>query len=189
MIKGYEGTLYGRFRQNKFSDIYPDSATFITDYSSIGIPQSITQDKAETLYYLLYANYGNSVISSSDTNRFKYKLFSIIWQSGPTWVKRLDIQDKLRNLTESEIRSGSFQIYNTSDNPSIAPGTDAEETLEFIKQQNTSRNKKGTVEAYAALDSMLRTDVTQEFLNRFKSLFLTIVEPEDTLLYENIGDY
>ena len=185
---------FGNYRTRTFTEIFNDGKSdvtadnFLEYYNNIEIPKTISEESVKTLFYLLYANYGNSVISSSDTNRFKYKLFSIIWQSGPTWVKRLDIQDKLRNLTEAEIQSGSFQIYNTSDNPSIAPGTDTEETLDFIKQQNTSRNKKGKVEAYAALDSMLRTDVTQEFINRFKSLFLTIVEPEDILLYENIGD-
>ena len=59
------------------------------------------------------------------------------------------------------------------------------EYLQYIKSQNTSINKKGKLEGYALLDSLLKRDVTQEFLNRFKPLFKTVVEPEELLLYED----
>lgn len=71
-------SLYGNYRTEKFTDIYPDVESFIADYKSIGIPVSITEDIAQTVYYLLYANYGNSHIASSDEMKFKYKLFSLI---------------------------------------------------------------------------------------------------------------
>ena len=189
MIKEYDGTLYGRFRQNKFSDIYPDAATFINDYKGIGLPPTITDTSAQNLFYLLYGSYGNSVVAAADTTRFKYRLFSIIWQYGPTWEKELSIQKEVRELTPEEIETGGVQIQNLADNPSVTPSTSSSEYLEYIKQQNTTIGKKGKLESYALLLSLLKTDVTQEFINRFKSLFLTIIEPEDTLLYENIGDY
>lgn len=188
MIKEYAGTLYGNFRQNKFTDVYNSAEHFITDYNNVGIPATISNDEATTLYYLLYASYGNSVIASSDTTRFKYKMFSIIWQYGPTWSKEVEIQKKLRELSDDEITKGSIQIYNTADNPSVDPSTNTEEFLKFVKNQNVAKNQKGKLEAYALLDSLLKRDVTQDFLNRFKSLFLVVVEPEDLLLYENIGE-
>ena len=95
----------------------------------------------------------------------------------------------MRELTPEEIESGGVQIHNLADNPSVTPNTGSSEYLDYIKQQNTTIGKKGKLESYALLLSLLKTDVTQEFINRFKSLFLTIIEPEDTLLYENIGDY
>ena len=112
-------------------------------------------------------------------------LFAIIWQYGPNWAKNLEIQSKLRKLTDDEITQGSVQIYNQADNPSTDPSTDTSEFLQYIKAQNTSINKKGKLEGYALLDSLLKRDVTQEFLNRFKPLFKTVVEPEELLLYED----
>lgn len=182
-------TLYGSFRQNKFTDIYPSVDDFIADYNTVKIPKTLDENSTltpTTLYYLLYSNYGNSVIASSDTNRFKYKMFSIIWQYGPLVDKERSIQDKLRALSDEEISEGSIQIYNNADNPSTEPDTNTSEYLQYIKSQNVTKNKKGKLESYALLEQLLRRDVVQEFLNRFKSLFLTIVQPEEPLLYGDI---
>ena len=196
MIKDYHGSLYGKYRTKKFGDIWTNVEDFIKDYQGIGIPTTIpvnnpadnTAGTATTLYYLLYSRYANSVVASSDLNRFKYNLFSIIWQYGPNWSKNLDIQNKLRSLTDEELMQGSIQIYNMADNPSTDPSTDSGEYLKYIKTQNTSNNKKSKLEAYALLNSLLKKDVTQEFLDRFKKLFKVVLEPEELLLYEEIDD-
>lgn len=183
MYKGYSGSLYGTYRQKKFTDVYQSVEDFLADYKDCGIPTTISDNSAQTLFYLLYGSYGNDIVASSDINRFKYKLFSIIFQYAPNWEKQLEIQNKLRGLTEEDIRLGSRQIYNTAQNPSTEPSTDTTDELQYINNQNVTKNQRGVLEGYATLLSLLRTDVTQEFLNRFRKLFLTIVQPEEPLLY------
>lgn len=183
MYKGYSGSLYGSYRQKRFTDVYERVEDFLADYKDCGIPTTISDNSAQTLFYLLYGSYGNDVVASSDINRFKYKLFSIIFQYAPNWEKQLEIQNKLRGLTEEDIRLGSRQIYNTAQNPSTEPSTDTTDELQYINNQNVTKNQRGVLEGYATLLSLLRTDVTQEFLNRFRKLFLTIVQPEEPLLY------
>lgn len=183
MYKGYSGSLYGSYRQKRFTDVYERVEDFLADYKDCGIPTTISDNSAQTLFYLLYGSYGNDIVASSDINRFKYKLFSIIFQYAPNWEKQLEIQTKLRGLTEEDIRLGSRQIYNTAQNPSTEPSTDTTDELQYINNQNVTKNQRGVLEGYATLLSLLRTDVTQEFLNRFRKLFLTIVQPEEPLLY------
>lgn len=183
MYKGYYGSLYGSYRQKRLTDVYTSATDFLADYKDCGIPTTISDSSAQTLFYLLYGSYGNDIVASSDINRFKYKLFSIIFQYGPNWEKQLEIQDKLRKLSEEDIRLGSRQIYNTAQNPSTEPSTDTTDELSYINNQNVTKNQRGVLEGYATLLSLLRTDVTQEFLNRFRKLFLTIVQPEEPLLY------
>lgn len=183
MYKGYSGSLYGSYRQKKFTDVYESVEDFLADYKDCGLPTTISDNSAQTLFYLLYGSYGNDIVASSDINRFKYKLFSIVFQYGPNWEKQLEIQNKLRGLTEEDIRLGSRQIYNTAQNPSTEPSTDTTDELQYINNQNVTKNQRGVLEGYATLLSLLRTDVTQEFLNRFRKLFLTIVQPEEPLLY------
>ena len=183
MYKGYSGSLYGSYRQKRFTDVYESVEDFLADYKDCGIPTTISDNSAQTLFYLLYGSYGNDIVASSDINRFKYKLFSIIFQYAPNWEKQLEIQNKLRGLTEEDIRLGSRQIYNTAQNPSTEPSTDTTDELQYINNQNVTKNQRGVLEGYATLLSLLRTDVTQEFLNRFRKLFLTIVQPEEPLLY------
>ena len=176
-------SLYGNYRQVKFTDVYPDVATFLSDYNSNGIKTTISQDSATTLYYLIYSRFGNSVIASSDTNRFKYDLFGTIFSYGPTWEKKLDIQEKLRNLTDDELFAGSTQIHNHAYNPGTAPSTGTLDELPAINEQNTSKYKKDKMSGYAMLVSLLDTDVTESFISKFKKLFITVVQPELPLWY------
>lgn len=176
-------SLYGNYRTRKFTDIYPDVTTFTNDYNNIGIPTTITSENISTLYYLLYAKHGNSHIANSDETQFKYKLFETVFSYGPTWEKRLDMQNELRTMSEDELIKGSKQIVNHSYNPSTAPSTSTLEELTTINEQNTNNYKKGKLDAYAFLWDLLATDVTTEFINKFDSLFLIIVEPQVPLWY------
>lgn len=179
----FNNSLYGNYRNRKFSDIWTSADQFLNDYQKAGIPALISTETATTLYYLLYARYGNSTIASSDENQFKYKVFTYIFMYGPTWEKRLEIQKQIRALDIEELKKGSIAIYNKADNPETAPGTQTLEELDMIKEQNVSKHKRSTVEAYGLLISLLETDVTAYFLDRFKNLFLVIVAPELPLWY------
>lgn len=169
-----------------FTEIYDTVDKFLTDYNNIGIPAKISQNNATTLYYLLYAKYGNSPIANMDENQFKYKLFSVIFQYGPTWEKRLEIQDKLKSLSlenASEIYVGSKAIYNSALNPENLPKTGDLTELSYINSQNTTNYKKSTLEGLALLYSSLETDVTGEFLNKFNICFKKFARPGKTYIY------
>lgn len=191
---------YGTFRTRTFAEIFAptedefklgiDSAQkFIETYINNGIPTTIRyQDGAKvntckTLFYLLYAKYGNSNIANSDETQFIYRLFSIVFMYGPTWEKRLEIQDAVRNLTEAELQQGSKQIFNHAYNPGQAPSTDGLTELDAINEQNTNNFKRSKLEAYGTQWDLLATDVTSGFINRFADLFLKIVQPQAPLLY------
>lgn len=176
-------SLYGSFRGPKFTDIWDTSIKFSLDV--INSPLSILdEDTLAKLYYLLYACYGNSHIASSDVEQFKYKVYSLIFMYGPTWEKRLDIQKKLRELNEEELITGGRAIYNHAYNPGTSPSTSTLEELTAINDQNTTNYKKTKMEGYSILLSLLETDITKEFLDRFRTLFRTLAEPEEPLLYE-----
>lgn len=184
-------SLYGNYRQVKFTDVYPDATTFVNDYTSSAIPTTISNDTATTLYYLLYSRYGNSVIASSDTNRFKYDLFATIFSYAPTWEKRLDVQEKLRDLSDEELITGQATINNHSYNPSTAPSTNSLDELTTINEQVTQKGKRDKLTAYTELLRALWTDVTEQFLDKFQKLFLIILQPELPLWYATpvINDY
>ena len=168
----------------QFNDVWESVDEFIHDYQHVGIPTTINATtSAKTLFYLLYARYGNNPIANYDITQFKYKIFSVIFQYGPTWEKRLDIQNKLRALSDADILVGSNAIYNHAYNPSAAPSTSALDELTYINDQNTTRYKKSKMDAYAQLLELLEVDVTEEFLNKFKKCFKVFVAPEQPLFY------
>ena len=254
-----------------FTDIWEDKDEFLYDYKHVGIPATISDANATTLYYLLYARYGNNPIANYDEEQFKYKVFSIVFQYGPTWEKRLSIQNTLRGLQlEDLVSDGSFSqlfghqgagnstttnnltntriidtdttstgtvtvdtdnttedVKNHAMNPSTAPAVDAYSPLTYINDQvanqnvldgtsETTNNLAGTqdttdtltntgtvgvvssdsatdqttrtlttgkLKAYERLLALLETDVTGQFISKFKVCFKQFVLPERTWIY------
>ena len=168
-----------------FTEVWDSSDAFLADYHSYGdgIPNKITDASAKTLFYLLYSRYGNNPIANYDVNQFKMKVFSIIWQYGPTWERRLEIQDRLRELNEQELMTGSKSIYNHAFNPSSDPSTSSIDELQYINDQNTANYKRGLLEAYSSLWEVLRVDVTEEFIKKFLVCFKKFARPADTWIY------
>ena len=181
MLPGYSTKL--------FTQIFDDYGTFKYHYIHCGIPQTIDSDDSvstsnlQTLYYLLYAKYGNTPIANFDENQFIYKLFGVVFQYGPTWEKRLDIQNKLRKLTEDEILKGAKTIYNHAFNPETAPSTGDLTEITYVNEQNTQNFIKNKLSAYSELMSLLETDVTGEFLNKFNICFKKFARP-GTFIFE-----
>ena len=183
---------YGNFHNRMFKEVFPETRALIEGFQSSdlanidGIP-TLNEDELSITYALLYARYGNSVIASYDESQFRYKIYSTIFMYGPTWAKRLEIQNKLRHLQETDLQTGSKQILNTALNPGTAPSTGSLQELEYINQQNTSTNRRGKLDAYAYLLDLLKTDVSEEYIGRFKKHFITIVQPTSPLYYESIN--
>ena len=175
--------LYGNYRTRRFAEIFPDANKFVGEVNASEL--AILPDKdLRVLYYLLYARQGNSPIANADENQFKYKLYSLIFTNGPTWSKRLEIQEKLRGLSEEEILIGGKAIYNHANNPSTAPSTATLEELTAIDSQNTTNYRKSKLEGYSILLSLLDSDVTTDFLRKFDKLFIQVVQPDEPLYYE-----
>ena len=164
-----------------FTDVWNSYQDFLEDFNDSPFAGSIT--KTEILFYLLYARYGNNPIANRDTHQFKFKIFSVIYQYGPTWEKRLAIQEDLRGLSGDDLLKGAKAIYNTALNPSTAPSTGSLDDLTYINSQNTTNYKKSKMDAYAQLWALLETDVTEDFLAKFKKCFKVFVAPEKPLLF------
>lgn len=186
--------LQGLNATKTFADIYPDSATFVSEYSKTSedfqnpFPDVLeTEETIVLVWSLLTSRYMNSSIANYDETQFKFRLFSTIWQFAPAWLKRLDIQEKLRGLTEDDLITGSKTITDHAYNPSTivegGPNPDSG-IIDTINEQNKVRFVKSKIEGYSLLWEMLRADVTNDFLAKFKSLFTVIVEPTTKLLYE-----
>ena len=188
------------YSTKKFTEIFNDYGTFKYHYLNCNYPKLIdsddTNDKIsslQTLYYLLYARYGNSPIANYDENQFIYKLFGVVFQYGPTWEKKLDIQSKLRNLTDAEIATGTKAIYNHAFNPGeidseIPSSTTGQPELQYVNDQNVTNYTKSKMDAYTQLWELLATDVTSEFLIKFNGLFKKFAQPGTYLYMEDEDD-
>lgn len=179
------GSLYGNYRTRTFADIFKSSDDFYNFYHNNGaIPETISEQSVRVLWALLYGKHGNDCIKSSDENRFKFQLISIVWQYGPTWQRKIEIQKKLRELTDAEITAGTQMIVGEGINPSTQL-SDTEIEGAGVNNYSRQRYKKSPLEGYANLLGLLENDVTSEFINRFGKLFRQIAVPDAALWYED----
>ena len=143
-----------------------------------------TKGTMTTLYYLLWARYASSHIRSDYPQQWKMKLMMTVFEYGPTWSKRLEIQEKVRNMSDDEIQKGTIMTYNSAMNPDGAPTTETWDTLQGINSQNKNLYQRGKLDSYAYIDQILKTDVTREFVEKFKKFFDIIAAPGMKLDYD-----
>ena len=177
--------LYGNQRTRTFAEIYPTVDDFKAAYDSnpFATATNINDSEIIKIYYLLYANYGNSSICSSDEYRFELKLFSIIYQYGPIYIQKKIIQEKIVDTPYNDFKSGGKVIYNTALNPNVAPSTDTLTELPYINNQNTNNYVKSDAESMQIKWDLMNDNLESEFLAKFKPLFLKIVNPTVPLWY------
>lgn len=180
---------YGIYRYRTFSEIFTELGVFLDLWTESKYPKILPEADSEygadmtTIYYMLLARYANSPIASCDETQFVNRLFLTVFQYGPTWAKRLELQGKLRSLSEPELLKGGQAFYNHANNPSTAPVNDSTEALPKIDSQNVTSYVKSKMEGYSILASLLETDVTKEFLDKFEVLFNPLVMPDFEICY------
>lgn len=169
----------------KLIDVYANAIALETDmtpYSSF-MP---TDFDYNILYNLLIGKYGARTISSNDETAFRNRLCGLTFQYAPSWWKQLEIQRDLRNLGIDDLLKGALQVSSVALNPADVPSGSEEgldtPIIKTINQQTTSQYKKSKLDAYNGLMALLKQDVTNDFLNRYKSLFRLVTigpEPEE----------
>lgn len=189
-------TYYGSFRTRTFYEIFPDLEAFREALNETPF-KTVLQTRGdeppfpiEIAYGLLFARYGNSHSSFSSEAIFRYNIFSTLFMYGPSWAKRLQIQQKVRQMSEDDAIAGATIIYNHAQNPNTVPTTQTTEELDYINDQNVHKHRRNKLEAYANLIALVDTDVSEEFINKFRKFFIQIIAPDTPLLYKiNESDY
>lgn len=183
-----QNNYFGGYLTKTFGDIWQSDEQFLEDWRALPVFNGIMADEDNSIkkiFFLLYARYGNSHIVNNDETQFKLRLWSTIFQYAPSWEKKLEYQAKIRGLTDDDILIGATNVYNHAYNPNQAPSTQYLEEVPYINDQNVTKYKKSKLEAYFQASQYLEQDFTKDFLDKFKNLFIKIVEPAEPLIYEN----
>lgn len=189
MIKCYGGSDFGGYKNKSFSQIFPDFDSFLEEYKANGFGVTIKDETARVIYYGIYARHGEDRPASLNTNMFKYKLWYIVYNEGPVFEKKTDIQAKLRALTDEEILDGTTAIYNHANNTSNPPSTDDKTQLKFIDDQNVTRYTKDKKTGYMELNELLKGNLMDAMMKKIDKLFNVVVEPDVPLLYSEVESY
>lgn len=164
-----------------FAEVYGTDDDLITSFRNSAFTDYVKDDKyLKMTYALLDAKYHESHIACYDSLSFEKKVNSIIFQYAPTWVRELEIQESLRNLTEEDICKGSVAKFTHGYNPSDVPGTANSDTeIETVNEQTLNKYTKSKLDGYNELMSLMIQDVTTAYINKFSKLFMTVIDTED----------
>ncbi len=185
-LSEYNKRLLPNYDTLIFTQVWESAEDFLDDIKGSNILNNELTDANYTLiYYLLYQRYGNNPIANYDINQWKYKVYTIVYAYAPTYFKKEAIQAALRALDLEELRESPKVIANHAFNPSNAPSTATTEELDYLNDQNVTKGTRNKADAYANLWGMLRTNLTEEFINRFKYLFKIVVDSETLKIYIN----
>lgn len=110
--------------------------------------------------------------------------------------------DWTSDASQSQTNSGSdTTINNHAYNPSTAPSAQSTNELDYIDQQNVAKGSdtrtisgtdskttgqvvtRSKMDAYAQLWELVATDVTNDYISKFKRCFKQFVSPERNMIY------
>lgn len=185
-----------KFNTKLFREIFETAEGFISDYKESGLAnytlngvtkQYVSDENLRVLYHLIFSRHANDPIRNLDQGQFKYKVFAIIFQYGPTWQKRLELQNEARSLTTEQASVGTFSVFNHAYNDAsdVQSAGAINGELQFVNDQNVSKYKKGKTETILSLWEILKADITETFLEKFDPLFKIVgdTNPELYITY------
>lgn len=177
MIDGLQSIWGNNSSTSMFREVFASTDDFITDFRASDLNVStLTDDTLKIIFAELYARYGDSYFKSTNNDRNKYMVFSILYNKGLIYQKKVEVQNALLALELTDLKDGGVTIYNDASNPGNEATTyeqedySGEDFLKYVDSQNVTKNKKGVVEAYKAQLYALK-DVTTGFIQEFSKLF------------------
>lgn len=170
-----------------FDEVWESADAFIAAYHNQSLPKELSDDSIRTLFYLLYGRYGSDHIIGTNLRQWEYRFWGMVFQYGPAWERRLEVQKRVRELSEEDLRAGDLSINNLAYNPGTAPQTTSDEIIKGIAQQNAGVKKRSILGGYSLLETLLASDVSEEFLDHFKELFKPLLYSGIPYLYEEGG--
>lgn len=166
-----------------FNDIFPDAATFLTEYTNYEAAidnLNIVANKYVNLTWLLITSkFGNTPIRSNSEDQFKISVMSIMFSEAPSFVTRLIVQDKVRSLTDAELIEGETTIGNLAKNPDEVPTTSTMNELPYIEHQQVNKQKRSKLQAYALQLGLLENDLSETYVRKFAPLFAKVYVPAE----------
>ena len=107
----------------------------------------------------------------------------IIEEYYPNCKERLNLVEQMRNLSVDEFKKSGMNIQSNGANPKIETAMD--ELIGFMDSQNASFQLKSTEQTLKAKFMSLYDGVMEEFVLRFKPLFVKLYNGVNSYLYQN----
>lgn len=145
--------------------------------------ESLTEIDLKHIYDHLLADYYNWHFIYPDDLGITLNVFKIIEEYYPNVKIRLDLVDQLRKLSLDEFKKSGISISSSGANPKVAREMD--ELIDLVDSQNANFQLKSQEQVLKAKFISLYDGIMDEFISRFKSLFVRLYSGVENYLYLN----
>ena len=179
--------------RKRFIDAFPkfkkddesDEGTYFweTWLASPFYDSTLTEDDLKDIYNHLMAEYYNWHFIFPDDFGIAMNVMHIIEDYYPNVKQRLDLLGTIRGMTVDEFKKSGLTITSTGSNPKTE--TDMDELIELVDSQQANFQLKSEEQSIRAKFFALYDGVMQEFIDRFKPLFVKLYSGVTDYLYLN----
>lgn len=145
--------------------------------------ETLTETDLKHIYDHLLADYYNWHFIYPDDLGITLNVFKIVDEYFPNVKVRLDLVEQLRNLSLDEFKKSGITINSSGQNPKIA--TEMDELIDLVDSQNASFQLKSHEQVLRAKFMALYDGIMDEFIARFKPLFVKLYNGVDDYIYIN----
>lgn len=145
--------------------------------------KDLTEEDLKHVYDHLLADYYNWHYIYPDDIGITLNTFKIIDEYFPNVKVRLDLVKQLRDMTLEEFEKSGISIQSSGQNPKIA--TEMDKLIDLVDSQNANFVLKSKEQTLRAKFASLYDGVMDEFIARFKPLFVKLYSGVNDYLYIN----
>lgn len=144
---------------------------------------TISKNDIKDVYNHLLAAYYNWHYVYMDDLGISLNTMHIIHDYFPNCKERLTLVASLRALTVDDFAKSGITIDSQGSNPKTA--TDMDELIDLVDSQNASFQLRSQEGAIRAKFASLYDGVMDEFIDRFKDLFVKLYSGVNSYIYQN----
>ena len=144
---------------------------------------NLTEEDLLKIYNHLKADFYNSHFIYPDDLGITLNVFKIIEEYYPNVKVRLDLVNQLRQLSLDEFKKSGISISSSGSNPKVA--TEMDKLIDLVDSQNANFQLKSQEQVLKAKFISLYDGIMDEFILRFKPLFVKMYNGVYDYLYIN----
>lgn len=145
---------------------------------------TLTEQDLSDIYYHLRAEFYNWHFIFTDDRGISDNVFHIIEDYYPNTKERMQLVEDIRALSLEEFKKSGTFIDSSGSNPKTP--TEMNELIDLVDSQTASFQLKSEEQALKTKFNSLYDGVFQEFLDRFKPLFVKLYSGVNDYIYRNI---
>lgn len=165
----------------KFSEIYPSLEELNRRKNELN---NKVPDLENEEYLALIGRYAQSSILYHSVIQFEAAFLTTLVESLSRLRAKLRINDRLKNMEETEALKDDIRLVNVARNPDTEPSNNIDEALPYVQEQQVVKGSLSPVKGLYNWKHSVGGQAYNEFLDSFKFLFKTLLVEEDTV-YEN----